>query len=49
MLFWGQAWREVLNAKVGESITILARTVDDQFNKADVVVSGIFHTGVKEF
>ena len=38
-----------LNVKVGESITILSQTVDDQFNKTDVVVSGIFHTGVKEF
>ena len=38
-----------LNAKVGETITVLVRTVGNQFNKADVVVSGIFHTGVKEF
>ena len=38
-----------LNVKVGESITILAKTVDDRFNGTDVVVSGIFHTGVKEF
>ena len=38
-----------LNAKVGDTITILSKTVDDQFKKADVVISGIFHTGVKEF
>ena len=38
-----------LNAKVGDTITILSKTVDDQFKKTDVVVSGIFHTGVKEF
>ena len=38
-----------LNAKVGDTIAILSKTVDDKFKKADVVISGIFHTGVKEF
>ena len=38
-----------LNAKVGEIITILTQTVDNQLNRTDVVVSGIFHSGVKEF
>lgn len=45
----GKGLAKGLNAKVGETITVLTKTVDDQFNKVDVVVSGIFHTGVKEF
>ena len=38
-----------LNAKVNETIAILTQTVDGQLNKINVVISGIFHTGVKEF
>ena len=38
-----------LNADVGETVTLLAQTVDGSLNRADVVVSGIFHSGIKEF
>lgn len=38
-----------LNAKVGETITLLAQTVNGTLSRTDVIVSGIFHTGIKEF
>ena len=45
----GRGLARGLNAKVGETITLLAQTVDGTLNRTDVVVSGIFHTGIKEF
>lgn len=36
-----------LNAKVGDSITIIANTVDNVMNALDVEVVGVFHNGVE--
>ncbi len=38
-----------LNAKPGDHITVLANTVFGSINGVDVTVTGIFHTGAKEF
>ncbi|MEK6773623.1 MAG: FtsX-like permease family protein [Bdellovibrionota bacterium] len=46
-LVLGKGLAESLDAKVGDTITLLAQTIHGQLNGVDVRVSGIFHTGVK--
>ncbi len=38
-----------LNAKVGDTITVLGQTIHGQLNGVDLKLSGIFHTGGQEF
>lgn len=38
-----------LGAKENDTVTLLSQTVSGQMNGADFVVSGIFHTGIKDF
>lgn len=45
----GQGLAKSLNAKIGDRITLLANTIYGSINGVDLVVSGIFHTGAKEF
>jgi putative ABC transport system permease protein len=45
----GQGLANGLGAKEGDTITILSQTVSGQMNGADLVVSGVFHTGIKDF
>lgn len=45
----GKGLARSLDAKVGDSITLLAQTVNGQMNGADLRVAGIFHTGAKDF
>ncbi|NRA47301.1 MAG: ABC transporter permease, partial [Oligoflexales bacterium] len=48
-LVLGQGLANSLNAKVGDHITLLANTIYASINGVDLVVTGIFHTGAKEF
>src|SRR5262249_36254969 len=45
----GKGLARSLNAKPGDRITVLGNTVHGSLNGADLVVTGIFHTGAKEF
>lgn len=45
----GQGLANGLGAKEGDTVTLLGQTVGGQMNGADLVVAGIFHTGLKEF
>jgi putative ABC transport system permease protein len=45
----GKGLAHSINAKVGDSVTLLAQTVNGQINGGDYIVKGVFHTGVKEF
>ncbi|MFK7823293.1 MAG: ABC transporter permease [Oligoflexales bacterium] len=48
-LVLGQGLAKSLNARVGDRITLLANTIYGSINGVDLVVTGIFHTGAKEF
>ena len=48
-LILGKGLADSLNVKVGEPLTILAQTVNGQLNGVELAVTGIFHTGSKEF
>lgn len=43
----GKGLAESLDAKVGDTITLLAQTIHSQLNGVDVKVAGVFHMGVK--
>ncbi|KYG62120.1 lipoprotein ABC transporter permease [Bdellovibrio bacteriovorus] len=43
----GKGLAESLDAKVGDTVTLLTQTVNNQLNGADLKVSGIFFTGKK--
>lgn len=43
----GKGLAESLDAKVGDTVTLLTQTVNGQLNGADLVVAGIFFTGKK--
>lgn len=43
----GKGLAESINAKVGDTVTVLTQTVNGQLNGADLIVSGIFFTGKK--
>lgn len=45
----GRGLSRSLNAKVGDSVTLLTQTVNGQINGVDVTIAGIFHAGAKEF
>ncbi len=45
----GQGLANALDVKVGDNLTVLANTIYGSFNGIDVVVTGIFQTGAKEF
>lgn len=45
----GKGLASSLNAKVGDLVTILGQTVNGQLNGLELRVSGVFHTGSKEF
>lgn len=45
----GQGLANGLGAKAGDTVTILSQTVSGQMNGADLIVTGIFHTGIKDF
>ncbi len=44
----GEGLAKVLNAQPGDSLTLLANTVESSLNAIDVVVQGIFNSGVPE-
>ena len=48
-LVLGQGLAKSLNARVGDRVTLLANTIYGSINGVDLVVTGIFHTGAKEF
>lgn len=43
----GKGLAESLDAKVGDSLTLLTQTIHGQLNGADVRVAGVFHMGIK--
>lgn len=43
----GVGLAESVNAKVGDTVTVLTQTVNGQLNGADLTVAGIFNTGKK--
>lgn len=45
----GLGLAKALGLKVGDLVTVLANTVDGSLNGVDTYVTGIFHTGSKEF
>lgn len=45
----GQGLARALDAKPGDRITVLANTIHGSMNGVDLVVTGIFHTGSKDF
>ncbi len=45
----GKGLATSLNAKVGDTITVLAQTVNGQLNGVELKICGIFHTGSNEF
>jgi len=45
----GRGLARSLGAQPGDRITVLANTVYGSINGADLIVTGIFHTGTKEF
>jgi putative ABC transport system permease protein len=48
-LILGKGLAASLNAKVGDSLTVLAQTVNGQLNGVELKICGIFHTGSNEF
>lgn len=40
---------KALNVKPGEKVSVMVQAIDGTMSKADLVVSGIFHTGSQEF
>lgn len=45
----GRGLANALHLKPGDSVTVLTNTVNGSLNGADLTVTGIFHTGSKEF
>jgi putative ABC transport system permease protein len=45
----GMGLARALDVKVGDRVTILANTTYGSLNGVDTIVTGIFHTGAKEF
>lgn len=45
----GEGLASALNVKPGDIVTVLTNTVHGSLNGADLVVTGVFHTGSKEF
>lgn len=45
----GRGLARALDAKPGDRVTVLSNTIHGSMNGGDFVVTGIFHTGVKEF
>ena len=45
----GKGLARALNAKIGDRITVLGNTIYGSMNAVDTYVTGIFHTGSKEF
>lgn len=45
----GKGLAKALQVKVGDRVTVLVNTIYGSMNAADLFVTGIFHTGVKEF
>ena len=45
----GKGLARALNAKIGDRITVLGSTISGSMNAVDTYVTGIFHTGSKEF
>ncbi|MBU6374830.1 MAG: ABC transporter permease [Bdellovibrionales bacterium] len=45
----GRGLANALNLKPGDRVTVLANTIHGSLNGADLTVTGIFHTGSKEF
>jgi putative ABC transport system permease protein len=43
----GKGLADSLNAKVGDTVTLLTQTINGQLNGADLKVAGIFHMGIK--
>jgi len=46
-LILGKGLAESLDAKVGDTLTVLTQTIQGQLNGADLRVAGIFHMGIK--
>ncbi|NOY83631.1 MAG: ABC transporter permease, partial [Nitrospirae bacterium] len=44
----GEGLAKIMNAKIGDSLTLLSNTVEGSLNAQDVVVHGIFSLGVPE-
>ncbi len=44
----GEGLAKILNAKPGDSLTLLSTTVEGSLNAIDVVVQGVFNSGVPE-
>jgi putative ABC transport system permease protein len=45
----GKGLATALHVKPGDRVTVLTNTVNGSLNGADLVVTGVFHTGSKEF
>lgn len=45
----GKGLARALKVKVGDRITVVTNTIHGSMNAVDLYVSGIFHTGVKDF
>lgn len=45
----GRGLARALDVKIGDRVTALGTTVNGSMNAADLTVTGIFHTGAKEF
>ena len=45
----GKGLAKALDVKPGDTISILVNTIDGSMSKADLVVTGIFHTGFLDF
>ncbi|PWU21022.1 MAG: ABC transporter permease [Bdellovibrio sp.] len=45
----GRGLATAMNAKIGDRLTLLTNTVHSSINGADTTLTGIFHTGIKEF
>lgn len=45
----GKGLARALKVKVGDRVTILANTIHGSMNAVDLFVTGIFHTGLKDF
>lgn len=46
-LILGKGLADSIDAKVGDSVTLLTQTINGQLNGADLRVAGIFHMGIK--
>jgi putative ABC transport system permease protein len=43
----GKGLADSLDAKIGDTITVLTQTIQGQLNGTDLIVAGIFHMGIK--